>query len=178
MSLRDQICLLPAFALVLGFALPAQGQGARAQAAEAQIQALSASLDAFKADCGRYPSTEEGLSALVNRPSTVAHWRGPYITTPAGTKDPWGDDYVYHAPGIHNTQRFDLYSTGAHPTTHYRGGEDEWNINNWDASKPWRVYYGYSRSGRSVFAMAAVLLAGFLSLVWLRAARHRRAEAQ
>jgi len=71
----------------------------------------------FQVDCGRYPTSEEGLAALLNRPPAIqeGHWRGPYLDV--GYLDmgnvrtnPWGQHYIYRFPGVHNTNGYDLYS--------------------------------------------------------------------
>lgn len=75
----------------------------------AQIEAFGKALDAFRLDTGRYPSTEEGLGALVERPSAAAKWNGPYLQKKVPL-DPWGHSYVYRAPG--SKTDFDLLSLG------------------------------------------------------------------
>ena len=92
-------------------------------------------LGMFQVDCGRYPTTEEGLNALIGRPEKIpaADWRGPYFDPPQLPKDPWNHDYVYRCPGVHNTNGFDLFSFGADGVSK-TGGEDADDINNWDSS--------------------------------------------
>ncbi len=65
-----------------------------------QIQMISTALDLFRADVGRYPTTEEGLEALVRRPETIPPelWRGPYLKHGKLPKDPWGNPFVYYGP--------------------------------------------------------------------------------
>lgn len=66
--------------------------------AKAQIESLSKALDNYRLDVGRYPTTDEGLAALVNKPSSDAMgWNGPYLKK-AVPKDPWGKDYAYQSP--------------------------------------------------------------------------------
>ena len=78
--------------------------------AKAQIQNLEAALMDFNADMGRFPTTEEGLKALVQNPGSDM-WSGPYLSKKKVPKDPWGRDYVYVCPGTHGTP-YDLYSKG------------------------------------------------------------------
>lgn len=80
-----------------------------AAVARAQIEAFEKALDQFRVDMGRYPSTQEGLGALVARPADAAKWAGPYLkkTVP---NDPWGRPYVYRSPGSKGD--FDLLSLG------------------------------------------------------------------
>lgn len=66
--------------------------------AKAQVEALVKSLDAFRLDVGRYPSIDEGLAALVDRPAALAKWNGPYLQK-AVPRDPWGFPYQYRVPG-------------------------------------------------------------------------------
>jgi general secretion pathway protein G len=66
--------------------------------AKAQVEALVKALDAFRLDVGRYPSPEEGLNALVDRPGGQTNWAGPYLQK-AVPADPWGHAYEYRSPG-------------------------------------------------------------------------------
>jgi general secretion pathway protein G len=77
--------------------------------ARAQIEAFGKALDAYRLDTGRYPTTEEGLAALVERPATATRWNGPYLQRKAPS-DPWGQPYVYRSPGA--SRDFDLLSLG------------------------------------------------------------------
>lgn len=78
--------------------------------AKTQIEMLSSALDQFKLDTGRYPTTEEGLKALIENPG-IPGWDGPYLKKKVIPKDPWGRPYIYKCPGDHGD--FDLYSLGA-----------------------------------------------------------------
>lgn len=66
--------------------------------ARAQITSFEKALDTFRLDAGRYPTTEEGLDALLIRPAAVPTWHGPYLKKLA-PQDPWGHTYVYRSPG-------------------------------------------------------------------------------
>ncbi|MCE4537067.1 type II secretion system major pseudopilin GspG [Pelomonas sp. P7] len=79
------------------------------KATKAQIDALQKSLDQYRLDVGHYPSTEQGLSALVIKPADEAKWAGPYLSK-AVPQDPWGHDYQYRSPGEHG--EYDLLSFG------------------------------------------------------------------
>lgn len=79
------------------------------KAAKAQIDALQKSLDQYRLDIGHYPSTEQGLAALVSKPGDEPKWAGPYLSK-ALPKDPWGHDYQYRSPGEHG--EYDLLSYG------------------------------------------------------------------
>ncbi len=81
------------------------------KAARAQIDGLEKALDQYRLDMGRYPGTEEGLTALNDKPADVAatRWSGPYLKK-AVPDDPWGKPYQYIQPGEHG--EFDLFSFG------------------------------------------------------------------
>jgi general secretion pathway protein G len=99
--------------------------------AAVQITSLETALESYKLDNGFYPSTEQGLQALVEAPSTgrlPAKWRtGGYLTKRKVPQDPWGNDYIYLSPGSHGD--FDIISYGGDGQA---GGEgDESDITNW-----------------------------------------------
>lgn len=103
---------------------------AKQQTAATQIQMLSTALNLLYLDVGRYPTTDEGLAALVKNPGSMPGWAGPYLDKGV-PKDPWGRDYIYKSPGDHGP--FDLYSLGADGT---EGGEgDNQDITNWKAEE-------------------------------------------
>jgi general secretion pathway protein G len=83
----------------------------KAKAAKIQIESLSSALDLYFLDTGRYPSSSEGLGALVQRPGSISAWNGPYLKGGVVPADPWGKPYVYRSPGQHGT--FDILSYGA-----------------------------------------------------------------
>ncbi len=85
-----------------------------------QIEELGTALDVFRLETGRYPSTDEGLIALVQKPTGLEAWNGPYLRKRVVPKDPWGNDYRYRAPGQNGA--YDLYSLGA---DNAEGGEGE-----------------------------------------------------
>jgi general secretion pathway protein G len=92
---------------------------------------LKTALNIFKDDCGRYPTTEEGLKVFFQQPTNdlAKGWRGPYFDPPQIPKDPWGHEYVYRCPGIHDTNGYDLYSLGRDGKS---GTGDD--IGNWQVS--------------------------------------------
>lgn len=103
---------------------------AKQKATQAQIQMLSTALDLYHLDVGRYPSDEEGLKALVQRPENLPQWSGPYLEKGV-PKDPWGRDYIYKYPGEHGA--YDLSSLGADGAP---GGEGEsTDISNYQTSQ-------------------------------------------
>jgi general secretion pathway protein G len=83
--------------------------------ARTQIEMLGAALDAYRLDTGRYPTSEQGLAALAQQPSSEPRpmtWRGPYLRKSVPL-DPWGNAYVYRAPGTVSGTGYDLLSAGA-----------------------------------------------------------------
>jgi len=98
---------------------------ARITAGRLDIAQLGVALNAFEIDTGRYPTTEEGLGALVEQPTGVREWHGAYIERGI-PKDPWGNPFTYTCPGRHNTDGYDLHSFG--PDEKDGGGDD---IDNW-----------------------------------------------
>jgi len=93
---------------------------AKTKTAKLQIADLSAALDLYRLEVGRYPSTSEGLDALVDNPGNAPNWNGPYLKKKDVPKDPWGYDYHYRSPGQHGP--FEVYSLGS---DNAQGGEDE-----------------------------------------------------
>ncbi len=83
-------------------------EDARIKAAKGEISGIKTALDTFEIDNGRYPSTDEGLNALVTRPGDLPNWKSGLPKLPI---DPWGHSYIYRAPGS-NGQSFDLFSAG------------------------------------------------------------------
>jgi general secretion pathway protein G len=84
---------------------------AKVKTAKIQIQSLSSALDLFSLDTGRYPTTAEGLAALVQAPGNIPAWNGPYLKGGTVPKDPWGNPYVYRSPGEHDV--YDIMSYGS-----------------------------------------------------------------
>jgi general secretion pathway protein G len=83
----------------------------KVKAAKIQIESFSSALDLFYLDVGRYPSTNEGLTALTKRPANAGSWNGPYLRGGVVPNDPWGNAYVYRFPGEHGA--YDIVSYGA-----------------------------------------------------------------
>ncbi|MGB5539009.1 MAG: type II secretion system major pseudopilin GspG [Gammaproteobacteria bacterium] len=83
---------------------------AKSDTAMLQIEELGAGLDLYHLEVGRYPTTDEGLKALVEQPTGVSRWNGPYLKKKTIPQDPWGNDYHYSSPGENG--EYDLYSYG------------------------------------------------------------------
>ena len=110
--------------------LAGQSKKARNAACQADIESnISVALDLYELDNGRYPSTEQGLQALVTAPTTSpapSNWGGPYLKKKKVPSDPWGNEYVYVAPGTHNTDSYDLSCLGDDQV------ESDDDITNWE----------------------------------------------
>ena len=119
------LAILAALAAMVVPRFTKRSEQAKITAAKADIANLEVALDAFEVDCGRYPTTQEGLAALVTQPPGLTGWMGPYIKRGV-PKDPWGNPYQYRHPGLHNTEGYDLHSFGPDGQD---GGEDD--ITNW-----------------------------------------------
>jgi general secretion pathway protein G len=102
--------------------------GAKSDTAKLQIEEIAAALDLYKLELGRYPTTEEGLQALVQAPPAATGWRGPYLKKKVLPKDPWGNPYHYASPGQNGV--FDVYSYGA--DNRQGGTDDNKDIVSWE----------------------------------------------
>ncbi len=99
----------------------------RTQTAKVQIQNVTAGLELFRLDVGRYPTPQEGLNALVTGPASAPNWNGPYLRRPDALRDPWGQAYLYANPGKHG--EVDVYSFGSDKA---EGGTGEaQDVGNW-----------------------------------------------
>ena len=103
-------------------------QEAKVNAAKSNIAQLETAIERFRLNMDRYPTTEEGLKALVETPSADdKNWKGPYVTTLRN--DPWNNPFQYRRPGTRNSTRYDIWSRGADGAD---GGEGEAaDIGNW-----------------------------------------------
>ncbi|QTA84705.1 type II secretion system major pseudopilin GspG [Desulfonema magnum] len=98
----------------------------RQKAAKAQISLLEASVDTYRLEIGKYPTTEQGLQALRVKPDGLEKWDGPYLPKDV-PPDPWGNAYIYRCPGEHGD--YDILSLGADGNP---GGEgDDLDIVSW-----------------------------------------------
>jgi general secretion pathway protein G len=97
-----------------------------AKLARAQIDAFEKALDQYRADTSRYPTTEQGLAALMVRPTGESRWGGPYLKRQV-PPDPWGRPYQYRYPGEHG--EVDIFSLGRDGTP--GGSGDAADIGNW-----------------------------------------------
>lgn len=128
-TLLELLVVMVIIGLLAGFVGPryfSQIGKSEVKVAKAQIDALEKALDQYRLDIGRYPTTEQGLRALVDRPGNEAKWEGPYLKKMVPV-DPWGNPYAYRSPGEHG--EFDLLTLGKDGQP---GGEGEnEDITNW-----------------------------------------------
>ncbi len=105
--------------------LAGRSDQARIAAAQADINAnIATALKLYELDNGRYPTSDEGLGALLTGVSSAINWNGPYLERKP--IDPWGREYQYDYPGIHRLQNYDLYSLGRD------GQESDDDVTNWE----------------------------------------------
>lgn len=128
------IVILGILATYVGSRIMGKPEEARQTQAKIQIQALENALNMYRLDNGEYPSTEQGLKALVEKPSIgniPRSWReGGYLEKSTVPRDPWKNDYAYLNPGVRNPNSFDLFSYGA---DNQPGGEGkDADIGNWE----------------------------------------------
>jgi general secretion pathway protein G len=98
---------------------------AKVSTAHTQVESFSSALDLYKLDVGSYPTSQQGLAALMTAPAGVDNWNGPYVKTTTSLNDPWGHPYNYVSPGKHG--EFDLFSNGPDGET----GNADPPVKNW-----------------------------------------------
>jgi general secretion pathway protein G len=115
---------------LVGIAIIPQIDKGRVTTARTQIKNLEAALETYRMDNARFPTSEQGLDALINPPPDVRNYQtGGYLRERRIPVDPWGNPYQYESPGQHNDHSFDLWSFGADGTP---GGEEaDSDIGNW-----------------------------------------------
>ncbi len=114
MTLIEILVVLVLIGIVLGIVggnFIGKGEKAKADAAKIEIGQISQTLDLYKLEVGRYPSSQEGLQALISAPAGVANWNGPYWKKGTVPKDPWGNEYKYASPG--SKAAYEIISLGA-----------------------------------------------------------------
>ena len=113
-TLLELVIVLIILGTIMAFLAPrifGNVERANQQLAKAKMEQLSGQLEIMRLEVGRYPNSQEGLRALVEKPSGMERWNGPYIKDATTLKDPWGNDFKYTAPGA--AKPFDLMSLGA-----------------------------------------------------------------
>ena len=122
-TLLELVIVLIILGTIMAFLAPkifGNLEKANQKLAKTQIEQLSGQLEILKLEVGRYPNTQEGLRALLEKPSSMERWNGPYLKDPSVLKDPWGNDFKYTSPG--QSRPFDIVSLGADGR---EGGEGE-----------------------------------------------------
>jgi general secretion pathway protein G len=129
-TLVELIVVVIIIGLLAGLVLPQfirQEEKAKLKTTRAQIELFGTALDTFRLDVGRYPTTDEGLQALRQKPGGLERWDGPYLKKELPL-DPWSKPYVYRSPGEHGP--YEIVSYGADGTP---GGEgDNRDIASWE----------------------------------------------
>ncbi len=127
-TLIELMLVVVIIGILLGMVVPrltGRTEQAKLTAASGDIKMnIKTALDMYELDNGVYPTTEEGLAALLSKPQSASNWRGPYLDNKP--KDPWGADYQYRCPSSHGRD-YDLYSYGKNSQ---EGGGDD--VVNWE----------------------------------------------
>lgn len=130
MELLIVLVIIGLLAALVGPTLYQRIGPARESTARAQIENFATALDSYFVDLGRYPSTQDGLKALRAKPESAEKWNGPYLKKEIPA-DPWGNQYVYRAPGRNGG--YEIVSFGADGR---EGGEGEnADIQSWETRK-------------------------------------------
>ena len=128
-TLLELLVVIAILGLLIGMVAPAalrQLGSAKASIGRQSIERIGGMLDIYKLDVGSYPTTDEGLEALVSKPTEAAGWNGPYIKGGKVPLDPWNHAYVYRYPSNRTDHEYDLCSPGPNA----RNGSDEGMICN------------------------------------------------
>jgi general secretion pathway protein G len=128
-TLLELLVVVAIIGLLAGYVGPKYfGQLGKAEvkATRAQIDGLDKALDQFRLDVGHYPSTDQGLNALLAKPAGLSRWAGPYLKKDVPL-DPWGKPYIYKSPGDHGD--YDLSSLGRDGSA--GGTGEDADITNW-----------------------------------------------
>jgi len=114
-TLLEILVVVAILGLLIGLVAPAalrQLGGARVTIAKQSIERVASVLDLYKLDTGNYPTTDQGIAALIQRPAGVVGWNGPYIRSEAAPLDPWSRPYFYRSPSTRAGREVDVCSTG------------------------------------------------------------------
>jgi general secretion pathway protein G len=124
------VLIIGLLSTLVGLAIFPQIDKSRVNTARAQIKMLDAALETYRMDNARFPTTEQGLEALITEPPEATNFQpGGYLRERRIPVDPWGNEYRYESPGQHNTHSYDLWSFGADGS---EGGDGvDADIGNW-----------------------------------------------
>lgn len=129
-TLLELLVVMVIIGLLVGYVGPMyfkQVGKSEVKTARAQIEAFGKALDQYRLDTGHYPTTEQGLAALNDKPANEKKWDGPYLKK-AVPPDPWGTTYVYKRPGDHG--EYDIISYGKDGTA--GGSGEDADIGSWE----------------------------------------------
>ncbi len=129
-TLLELLVVMVIIGLLVGYVAPQyfkQVGKSEVKTARAQIDSLGKALDLYRLSTGHYPTTEQGLAALVDKPANEAKWDGPYLKKGL-PPDPWGNPYIYKQPGDHG--EYDIISYGKDGIA--GGTGDAADIGNWE----------------------------------------------
>jgi len=122
------LAIIGLLAGLIGPQVMKQFSSSKPKAARLQIEGLVSALELYRLDIGRYPSSEQGLSALIQSPDGVNNWNGPYLRKKTIPTDPWDASYQYVYPGLKS--EVDVFSLGADGRS--GGTDDNADINSWE----------------------------------------------
>jgi general secretion pathway protein G len=128
-TLLEIMIVVSIIVILLGLAISKMGNPtgfAKTTAVRADVQAIGTQLMQYEAMNGFYPTTEQGIQALVSQPESEprpTRWYPFFRELP---KDPWGSPYVYRCPGIKHPDKYDLYSAGPNRVDDNGAGDDDW----------------------------------------------------
>lgn len=108
------VVIIGMLAALVGPRLFSQERKARQKTAKGQIALFETALDTYRLDMGRYPTRDQGLQALRERPAGTEEWDGPYLRKPV-PKDPWGNPYFYESPSEHGDYAIISYGADGRP---------------------------------------------------------------
>jgi general secretion pathway protein G len=125
-TLLEILVVIAILGLLIGLVAPAalrQLGGARLSVARQSIERLGSVLDLYRLDVGSYPNSQDGLTALISRPSDAPNWSGPYVQNGQLPMDPWSHPYIYREPSTRPGHSYDLCSRGPNATAGEAGTE-------------------------------------------------------
>lgn len=124
------VLILGLLTTLVGVAILPQLEKGQIATTRSQIKMLESALETYRMDNAKFPTTEQGLDALVNKPADVRNYQeGGYLREPRVPIDPWGNPYKYESPGSHNKRGYDIWSLG--PDGQAGGEGNDADIGNW-----------------------------------------------
>jgi general secretion pathway protein G len=127
-TLLELLVVLAILGLLIGLVAPRALHllaTSKVKITEQNIERLGSVLDIYKLDVGSYPTTDQGLQALLQRPQGATRWNGPYLKSDKMLEDPWGHLFQYRSPSDRPGHEYDLYSLGPTGRPGGTGGDAE-----------------------------------------------------